>query len=69
MLSSMRCRSISGGRDSTCAGRWQGKQRYARAVQVLEVENARAVQVLKDENAQLTERLQSVEHGPTLTPR
>ena len=45
-----------------------GKQRYARAVQVLEMENARAVQVLKDENAQLTERLQSVEHGPTLLP-
>ena len=45
-----------------------GKQRYARAVQVLEMENARAVQVLKDENAQLTERLQSVKHGPTLLP-
>ena len=44
----------------------EGKQRYARAVQVLEMESARAVQVLKDENAQLTERLQSVEHGPTL---
>ena len=34
-----------------------GKQRYARAVQVLEMENA-----------QLTERLQSVEPGPTVLP-
>ena len=37
-----------------------GKQRYARAVQVLEMENAQ----LEMENAQFAERLRALEPGP-----